>query len=197
MAQLIDDIQLVWRSLQESTDVYGWRSIPVSAVGLCMLRAGRNFPEKCEALIAGFDSSVIPASEKLPVAQGFSVVRVEANRDGLVWLALTRNPHGSLELFTAMVTDVVYAMTDELGADAHQLLRIFLGRIRAWQIFMRKGAEGLGPEEEIGLIGELELLNALLEAGMPQALAVGSWVGPLDHPVIHKSYDRGFELSGA
>lgn len=180
MAQPIDDIELAWSSLRDSADTSGWRSISIATVGSCSLRAGRSFPDKSEALLAGFASSTVPAAEKLPEGQGFTVARVEPTGDGMTWLALTRNPHGSLELFGAMVADVVNAMDHESGADEQRLLRIFLGRIRAWQEFMRKGAQALSPEGEIGLIGELTLLRAIIEAGAPQAQAIESWVGPLD-----------------
>ena len=65
-------------------------------------------------------------------------------------------------------------------ADETRLLRVFLGRIRAWQEFMRKGAQALSPESEIGLAGELTLLRAIIDAGLPLASAIESWVGPLD-----------------
>jgi len=180
MAQPIDDIELAWSSLRDSADTSGWRSISIATVGSCSLRAGRSFPDKSEALLAGFASSTVPAAEKLPEGQGFTVARVDPTGDGMTWLALTRNPHGSLELFGAMVADVVNAMGHESGADEQRLLRIFLGRIRAWQEFMRKGAQALSPEAEVGLIGELTLLRAIIETGAPQAQAIESWVGPLD-----------------
>lgn len=180
MAQPIDDIELAWSSLRDSADASGWRSISIATVGACSLRAGRSFPDKSEALLAGFVSSTVPAAEKFPEGQGFAVARVDPTGDGMTWLALTRNPYGSLELFGAMVADVVNAMGHESGADEQRLLRVFLGRIRAWQEFMRKGAQALSPEAEIGLIGELTLLRAIIEAGAPQAQAVESWVGPLD-----------------
>lgn len=179
MAQPIDDIELAWSSLLDSADASGWRSIAIATVGSCELRAGRSFPDKSEALLAGFAVSTVPAAEKLPEGQGFSVARVEPNGDGMTWLALTRNSHGSLELFSAMVADVVHAMAGEPGADEQRQLRVFLGRIRAWQEFMRKGTQALSPEAEIGLIGELALLRAVIDAGVPQTLAVESWVGPL------------------
>ena len=106
--------------------------------------------------------------------------RAEPKGDGLTWLALTRSPHGSLELFAAMVADVAHAMDAEPGADEKRLLRVFLGRIRAWQEFMRKGAQSLSPESEVGLMGELTLLRAIIDAGLPPASAIESWVGPLD-----------------
>lgn len=180
MAQPIDDIELAWSSLRDSADSSGWRSISIASVGTCSLRAGRSFPDKEEALLAGFASSTVPPAEKLPEGQGFAVARVDPSGDGMTWLALTRKAHGSLELFSAMAADVVHALSNEEASDEHRLLRVFLGRIRAWQEFMRKGAQALSPEAEIGLIGELTLLRAIIDAGVPSALAIESWVGPLD-----------------
>lgn len=180
MAQPIDDIELAWRSLRDSADASGWRSISIATIGPCALRAGLSFPDKNEALLASFSSSTVPAAEKLPDGQGFAVSRVEPSGDGSTWLSLTRSAHGSLELFAAMVADVARAMEIESGADEKRLLRVFLGRIRAWQEFMRKGAQALSPESEIGLVGELTLLRAIIDAGVPLAAAIESWVGPLD-----------------
>jgi Putative PD-(D/E)XK family member, (DUF4420) len=180
MARLIDDIELAWRSLRDSADASGWRSISIAKIGPSCLLAGLSFPEKNEALLASFSSSAIPAAEKLPEGQGFVVSRAEPNGDGLTWLALTRSAHGSLELFAAMVADVAHAMDTEQSADEKRLLRVFLGRIRAWQEFMRKGAQSLSPESEIGLVGELTVLRAIIDAGLPLASAIESWVGPLD-----------------
>ena len=180
MALLIDDIELAWRSLRDSADASGWRSISIATIGPCSLLAGLSFPEKNEAFLASFSSLAIPAAEKLPDGQGFAVSRVEPNGDGLTWLALTRSAHGSLELFAAMVADVAHAMNAESSVGEKRLLRVFLGRIRAWQEFMRKGAQPLSPESEIGLVGELTLLRAIIDAGLLLASAIESWVGPLD-----------------
>jgi len=122
----------------------------------------------------------IPVAEKLPDGQGFSVERADPHGDGKVWLALTRKGSGNTELFTAMACDVVGVLDAEAASDEERLLKIFLGRVRAWQEFMRKGAQGLEPEAEIGLIGELSFLACMVEAGIPASLAVESWVGPLD-----------------
>ncbi len=180
MALLIEDIKLAWSSLRERTDASGWRSISIATVGPCTLRAGLRFPEKSEALLVSFSFSIFPAAEKLPDGQGFVVSRLEPDGEGLTWLALTRSTYGSTELFAAMVADVVHAMDAEHGSDEKRLLRIFLGRIRAWQEFMRKGVQMLSAEAEIGLVGELTMLRSLIDAGVPLVLAIESWVGPLD-----------------
>ena len=79
-----------------------------------------------------------------------------------------------------MVADVSHTMEIESGVDETRLLKVFLGRIRAWQEFMRKGAQALSPESEIGLVGELTVLRAVIDAGVSPATAIESWVGPLD-----------------
>lgn len=180
MARPIDEFILAWESLSGSSEEEGWRSIPVSPAGLCVLQAGRRFPGNEESLLAGFSAARIPVAEKLPEGRGFSVERVDPRGDGKTWLALTRRESGSVELFTTMVCDVTGAMDAEAASGEERLLRVFLGRVRAWQEFMRKGAQALSPEAEIGLIGELSFLGGIVEAGIPAPLAVESWVGPLD-----------------
>jgi len=101
---------------------------------------------------------------------------------GRLWLALTRKSAGNADLFASMACDVVGALDEAVAAGANEpkLVRIFLARLGAWQEFMRKGSQALSPEAEVGLIGELTLLRLIIETGMPSALALESWVGPLD-----------------
>jgi len=180
MARPTDEFLLAWESLAGEATQDGWRSIPVSRAGSCHLMAARRFPGNGESLLAHFPSVKIPAAEKLPEGHGFAIDRVDPHADGKTWLALTRKESGSVELFVAMVGDVVGVMDLESASGEERLLTIFLGRVRAWQEFMRKGIQGLEPEAEIGLIGELSFLASMLDAGVPASFAVESWVGPLD-----------------
>ncbi|MFZ2208309.1 MAG: PD-(D/E)XK motif protein [Porticoccaceae bacterium] len=180
MARPSDEFVLAWNSLIGAAEGCGWRTIPITAAGPCVLAAGRRFPGNEEALLAGFSSASIAAAEKLPEGQGFNVQRVDPHNGSQTWLALTRRSSGSIELFLAMVCDVADALDAAANSDEDRLLRVFLGRVRAWQEFMRKGAQALSPEAEIGLIGEITLLSAIIEAGVPAAIAIKSWVGPLD-----------------
>lgn len=180
MARPTDEFVLAWKSLAGASEEVGWRSIPVSCAGSCDLMAGRRFPGNEESLLAHFPSVKVPVAEKLPEGRGFTVERVDPHGEGKNWLALTRRESGSVELFAAMVCDVAGVMDSEAASGEERLLRLFLGRVRAWQEFMRKGALALGPEAEIGLVGELSFLGAIVEAGVPAPLAVEAWVGPLD-----------------
>lgn len=179
MARPTDECAVAWQSLSGASDEPGWRTIPVTPAGRCQLSAGRRFPGNQEALLASFAGATLPVAEKLPDGQGFSVERVDPHGDGKTWIALARAPSGGAELFATMVADVAGALDAEAGADEVRLLRVFIGRVRAWQEFMRKGAQPLSAEDEIGLIGELAILSAIVDEGVFAASAVEAWVGPL------------------
>lgn len=180
MARQSSEFALAWESLSGNATETGWRTIPVTAAGRCQLGAGRRFPGNQQALLVGFDSIHIPATEKLPEGQGFTVERVSLPQDPRTWLALTRKESGGIELFMAMVCDVAGLLDAESASDDPRLLQVFLGRVRAWQEFMRKGSDALSPEAEIGLIGELTVLRLMMGAGVSAPTATESWVGPLD-----------------
>lgn len=182
MARPSDEFLLAWSSLSGSDPTPGWQAISLPAAGRIGVHAGRRSPDNAEAILLIFPSAGLPAAEKLPEGQGFSVERASSNGDGQLRLALTRRSAGSPELFASMACDVVGALDEaaSAGESEAKLLRVFLGRVGAWQEFMRKGSQTLSPEAEVGLVGELTLLRAIIDAGMPLASAIESWVGPLD-----------------
>lgn len=182
MARPSDEFMMAWSSLTGSSAELGWQAIALPAAGPLELLAGRRSPDNAEAVLVGFPTTRVAASEKLPEGQGFAVERANPADDGKLWLALTRKSVGSAELFAAMACDVVGTLDDtaSTGADESKLLRVLIGRVGAWQEFMRKGTQVLSSEAEIGLIGELTLLRAIIDEGVRPALAIESWVGPLD-----------------
>jgi Putative PD-(D/E)XK family member, (DUF4420) len=182
MARPSKDFLLAWSSLSGNEAERGWRTIALPPSGPLDVRAGRRTPDNAEAVLVGFPTAKIPTAEKFPEGQGFSVERADLESTGKLWIALSRKFAGSIELFAAMSCDVIGALDDALaaGADEARLARVCIGRVGAWQEFMRKGNQALSPEAEIGLIGELTLLRAIIGAGVAAALAIESWIGPLD-----------------
>jgi hypothetical protein len=182
MARPSNEFLMAWSSLTSADAEPGWQAIALPSAGPLQLRAGRRSPDNAEAVLVCFPSTKLTAADKLPDGQGFAVERADPDGSGNLWLALTRKSAGSPELFASMACDVVGALDDAVadGSNEGKLLRVFIGRVGAWQEFMRKGSQALSPEAEIGLIGELTLLRAIIDAGVPAALAVESWVGPLN-----------------
>lgn len=182
MARPSNEFLMAWSSLTGADIEPGWQAIPLPSAGPLQLRAGCRSPDNAEAVLVGFPTARLAAADKLPEGQGFAVELADPEGNGGLWLALTRKSAGSSELFAAMACDVVGALDDAVaaGADETKLMRVLIGRVGAWQEFMRKGTQALSPEAEIGLIGELTLLRAIIDAGVSSALAIESWVGPLD-----------------
>jgi hypothetical protein len=182
MARPNDEFLMAWSSLCGADSEPGWQAIALLSAGPLQVRAGRRSPGNEEAVLIGFPSERLAAAAKLPEGQGFAVERADPDGSGKLWLALTRKFSGSAELFAAMACDVVGALDDAAvaGAEEAKLLRLFVGRVGAWQEFMRKGMQALSYEAELGLIGELTMLHAIISAGVSPELAIELWVGPLD-----------------
>lgn len=180
MARASEEFLLAWQSLARSGAETGWQTIPVTAPSAgCAIRAGRKHPAGQEAVLAGFNQALLPASEKLPDGQGFFVERLTLD-DSWTWLAITRSDSGQFDLFVEMVCDVVGLLDTAGQTDQQTQMRLFIERVRAWQEFMRKGATALGPEREVGLIGELTVIGRLLDEGLGCSSVIDAWKGPLD-----------------
>ncbi len=183
MARQIEEFVVAWDALSgKELGEGGWRGIPVSPVGPCTLVAARRFPGNEETLLAQFPSSKLAPSERLPDGKGFEVLKVDPYRDGKTWIALSRRESGSPELFAEMVGDVAGAMDAKACESEDGILRAMLRRIRMWQEFMGKGARPLGPEAELGLVGELSFLKFLIDSNISAEMALDAWLGPDDAP---------------
>lgn len=172
-----DTVATAWRALSGSSeDRKGWRASEVLATGSWRLLAARLMPGDREALLAGFrDDTILSDIHLLPEGRGFDLEHVADGPEGHAWLALSRREGASLQLFAMMVHDLVGTMRDGSGATAETFLR----RIRLWQDFMSRGAGALlSPEAEIGLFGELHLLELLAQHVGDAEDLVDAWTGP-------------------
>ncbi|MGL5755341.1 MAG: MZA anti-phage system associated PD-(D/E)XK motif protein MzaD [Paraclostridium sp.] len=168
-----------WRALSGVSNEDVWRTILLVPEGVCTLRAGRCFPGNEEGLLVRFCDGNIGSLHELPAATGFKVKKIKLGNNE-EWLALVRQPGGNLDLFATVVTDLVEVLLSSSILDGRQLLNVFMKRLRAWMSFMKKGASMLGPEAELGLVGELQCMSTLLAAGCPAESVVEGWAGPMD-----------------
>ena len=179
----MNDLRAAWRALAGGREGEGWKTIPVATSAPCMLLAGRRLPGDEEALLAGFRNIQAPPAAHLPQGHGFKVFRLPADPTGgdRSWVALARRSGGSLELFEMMANDLLRLLGADPARDEDGLLQRFLSRIRAWQDFMDRHREGvLSPEAELGLFGELVVIDRMIASGMPERHVIDAWQGPLD-----------------
>lgn len=179
-----EEIALAWKALEgNNRGIEGWMTIPVSLRASCKLLAGRHYPGNEEAVLVGFSSFQMPTKGQLPEGRGFGVAEVSLGEkhDERIWVALLKQSAGSLDMFTMMAADIVSRLENAFQKDENQLFSLFLGRIRAWQDFMLRNKEGvLSFDAEVGLYGELLMLEMLVDEGLPTMKAVESWSGPMD-----------------
>lgn len=171
-----------WRALAGNLKTPGWRSIDLFKAGTCRVKLARHSPGNEEAILVGFSSAKMAPTSQLPQGQGFRMERAALGEAGSSqqWLAIVRQPAGSLELFAAVVADVAGLLDAPGEPPEEQLYQRLLGRVRGWQEFMRRGRDGLSMEAEQGLVGELCFLRTLIDAGVLQYSVVDGWKGPLD-----------------
>jgi len=177
----VDELRAAWRALQDQSAGAGWRTIPILAGSACPILAGREFPGNEEAILVGFTGIRRPTPESLPQGQGFVVTCPALGAIGReqIWIGLSRQPGGDLDLFATMAADVLGTLETRYVTDDMRRFSVFVERIRSWQEFMRRGVlRLLPPEAELGLVGELHFLGALIESGYPAGLAVEAWMGP-------------------
>ncbi|WP_038910103.1 PD-(D/E)XK motif protein [Dickeya dadantii] len=184
MARQSEEFILAWLSLSSDSEVPGWQAISLPSSGAVELQAGRRLPDNAEAVLFSFPTARLARAEKLPEGKGFLVEKAEAMGTNDLLLALTRQEEGNLELFTLMVCDVVGAIDEGVaeGVAESGLLRILVRRVLAWQQFMSRGLSPLGPEAELGLMGELYFMTLLLDLQLPPMEVLSAWVGPDDAP---------------
>lgn len=172
-----------WKALSGSCEDEGWRSIPVSKMENCTILAARKFPGNEEAILLGFSTTKIQPSSLLPQSKGFKIEQPAFKKDldtERQWLALVRQPQGNLGLFSQMAADIINTISSDPSQSSDKLYQYFILRVKAWQEFMKRSQAILSPAEELGLMGELEVIKLLLKEDLPASLVIESWVGPID-----------------
>lgn len=174
------DIRAVWASLPRPTGQTGWQVIAIHPEARFPIMAGVHLPEGAEGLLVDVPADAMPAGVEYPEARGFEVKpeRLGRTRASPVRICLTRTGGGNPELFAILAEDVAMRVASQLGAAG--AVQVLLARIRSWQAFMRHHeGERMSEPEEMGLAGELLLLETALIPGVDIARAIDCWRGPL------------------
>lgn len=149
----------------------GWTRMAIGSHAGVRIGAGVRFPERSEALLLA-PGSISLTGAALPAGAGFETLVLDGGAGPE--LALVRRGGGQLDLFTAMAADV--AMAAIRGSTGHRLLE----RVRAWQSFMSRTADPrLSLEAQIGLAGELVVIERLMDSGVSPEVLVAAWKGPI------------------
>lgn len=161
----------------------GWNARRLAATSSAgILLAVRN-PDDVPALLVEVSTAAVPPVAEYPSAEGFQVFpeSIVAGPKGRVRLCLMLANERYRDVFGVLVEDVVTDLGNR--REEADVVRGFLARVRAWQVFMRRhGPSPLAVEVQIGLIAELLFLRDRLFRAMPVNAAIVAWMGPLGGP---------------
>ena len=174
----------IWRALRD-TEASSWAISGLYREGVVGFHAGRSFPNGLEAILVDFPVGTIRASDRLPSGGGFDVVRLSSENwvSGREALALVRHVEGAHELFSMMSVNVLRQLEQLDMSKPRLILDAFLVRVQEWQHFMANSRrKPLSAERQVGLQGELMMLEMLTEHAQSPLLALNFWQGPLMAP---------------
>lgn len=169
-----------WRALARQAAAEDWRFVHLTKIGALSIEAGCYFPLGREALIISFPGSWSVNPARLPEGKGFDVSNIEGQLvfAGKTAIALVRRPEGSLDIFAIMVVDILRTLEAAAENASRDVMDTLLERIKEWQAFMARTHRPLSSDAQIGLFGELWLLNLLTDTPLG-AGALDCWQGPL------------------
>ena len=116
-----------------------------------------------------------------PQIRPLRAVTIESGHrgDGRWTLRLSLDVPALLPVFAALCRDIIEFT--RLGVTEDRLAAAVVSRLDHWRNLLEKDASGLGESALRGLIGELSVLETILDLLTPAA-AIGSWTGPLGTP---------------
>lgn len=169
-----------WRVLARQERGEDWQFVHLADIGPVSIEVGCRFPGGREALIVSFPRATFLGPGGLPDGKGFDVLllRDEAAFRDRVAISLVRRLEGSLDIFTVMATDLLRCLETVGTNNPRDLADAFIGRVSDWQSFMSRKRRPLSSEKQLGLMGELWVLDRLMQTKLG-ASAVDCWQGPL------------------
>ena len=168
-----------------------WRALALSAAAPLRLMAGVREPDNRIALILEAPLAEAPKEPIHFTANGLSVTDQRRHEEDVFRVAIVLERSEVRDVFEVLATDIVNVVI--LSLATNNAVRATIRRLEAWQACLRSGRRGLTLEEQIGLFGELTVLE-LLGTKMGYSAAVAAWGGPLDNVHDFSAHGVAFEV---
>jgi hypothetical protein len=119
---------------------------------------------------------------------GFDILILDVPKKGTQHIRLFLEDHRFRDIFSTICSDLVEGLDEcQTNIDRRKELSSFLDR---WsRFFERHGNDGISPERQRGLFGELLWIKRMIELGVAPSDAIQAWKG------CYKEY-HDFDLSG-
>ncbi|OOO33493.1 UNVERIFIED_ORG: hypothetical protein BTE55_09500 [Rhizobium sophorae] len=163
-----------------------WDELAAVAPGDRLYRSRRlSRPVQLDLRAGLREADGAPCLVALPGVAGNSIasfetagLRLSRTADpGAFLLVLSLEETSRRDLFAEICSDCVRSVLRAEDEGETELVTVFAARLAAWRAFLRDQADGLSRNEIVGLIGELLVLDRMLDEN---AEAVAAWKAPDD-----------------
>lgn len=178
MTSIRDQLVSKWaEAARAAPSDHEWRAVALSVPAMVRFFAGIREPDGRIALLIEAPLNAAPSTLLRISAEGVSLSDRRDAAQGLLRVAVALEREPLRDVFEVLAADLVQVVRQ--AASPAQAVAIGISRLEAWQAFLRSGRRGLSREEQVGLLGELTILE-LLATEIGYEAAVEGWFGPLD-----------------
>lgn len=154
-----------------------WRGVALAVQAPIRFLAGIREPDDRPSLLLEAPLALAPSAIFRLQSEGLTVADQRRPEEGIFRLAITLESDELGDVFEVLAADVVDVAV--LTATAPLAISAATRRLLAWQACLKARRLGLSREEQLGLAGELIVLQ-FLAAEIGYLDAVDAWEGPLD-----------------
>jgi hypothetical protein len=177
MTDQLTELRAKWtQALASGAAHRAWRAVALATVAPVRLFAAVRDQDDRISILVETTLQHAPKHRTRFQAEGISVIDDRSVDEGLLRLAVTLERTDLQDIFEVLVIDLISVTAD--APSAAFAIQQTIRRLEAWQVCLRARRRGLEREEQIGLLGELAVLDLLAEE-IGLARATAAWYGPL------------------
>ena len=166
-------IEAQWMELEAEPPFIGWRLLLARPMKGFPLQSALEGTSRRRAILLRAPAEVIPTRKKWPSCRGLIVFTENISEHAHCGVSLKDERFA--DVFTALAEDLARRVAETNSAA--EAVGVFFGQLGRWQKFLAAESEGLSPEAQRGLWGELHCLHERLVPVMGVEMAVEGWKG--------------------
>jgi hypothetical protein len=192
------DFETVWKDLEESYTPGSENGVVIRRISADIphdFYLGFEKPTSRRMLLARVDKKDSLTFEQLPEFRGFEIfpLKFADEKPDKIMMSLSLNDNAYSEIFTALCEDLFLIASKE--PDQKKMVQYLKERLLQWKQFLEvNGNQGLSPESQRGLYGELRFLRDVLFGRLDVARAISCWQGPSRKNQDFQVSGTGFEV---
>ena len=178
MTDLRTELNAKWQeAMIANRSGHEWRGVALNVTASVRFIAAVREPDQRIALLIEAPIAAALSSVYRVHAVGLSVADQRRPEEGLFRLAITLESDELRDVFEVLAADVV-AVTAP-SSTAREAITEAVGRLEAWRACLKARRRGLSWEEQLGLLGELIVLQ-IMGGEIGYSRSIEGWQGPLD-----------------